>query len=146
MDMKRPYCKINRNIKWKPLEIDKLKLNVDVAVTIGCGFIGISRVVNSEGWVVVAVAHRTIDFYDPLIAECIAFRECLQFCFESNVHPDLIEIDSTICCAAEAELLKILIFNTKTILNINYQLVTEINKSRKCTENSKFKNKGEYKI
>ncbi|PON92384.1 hypothetical protein TorRG33x02_117080 [Trema orientale] len=96
MDLPRPYSKVNQNIKWKPPEIDKLKLNIYVAVTIGCSFIGVSGVVrNSKGWVVAAVTHRTISFYDPFIVECIALLECLQFCFESNVHPDLIETDST---------------------------------------------------
>ncbi|PON79073.1 Ribonuclease H-like domain containing protein [Parasponia andersonii] len=84
------------NIKSKPPEIRKLTLNVDAAITIGCGFIGVGGVVrNSDKWVVAAVARRTTCFFDPFIAECVGLHDCLYFCFESNVCPDYIKTDST---------------------------------------------------
>ncbi|PON83240.1 LOW QUALITY PROTEIN: hypothetical protein TorRG33x02_209440 [Trema orientale] len=81
----------------KPPEIRKLKLNVDAAITIGCGFIGVGGGVvrNSDKWVVAAVARRTTCSFDPFIAERVALHDCLYFCFESNVCPDYVKTDPT---------------------------------------------------
>lgn len=96
LELVHPYCKVSRNIGWKPPAVDRLKLNVDAAVTSGLGFIGIGGVVrNSKGWVVAAIARQISGFFDPFLAECIALRECLQFCCDSNVFPDFVETDST---------------------------------------------------
>ncbi|PON87267.1 Ribonuclease H-like domain containing protein [Trema orientale] len=85
----------DKNEKWHPPELGVLKLNVDAAVNLGEGTIGVGAVIRDyKGDVMGAMAKRIKGSFDPYIAECFAIREGLAFAKESFLHVRMVETDS----------------------------------------------------
>ncbi|PON79280.1 Ribonuclease H-like domain containing protein, partial [Parasponia andersonii] len=88
-----------RDYKWKPLERDCLKLNIDASTISGFRRIGIGAVIRDHRGRV-AMAKKMIGPFTAFIAECHALRVGIRFCEQSNLKISAIETDALNVAAA----------------------------------------------